>query len=90
MLNKKELIGNLAEKLGTSKAESERVLTGVLESIADTLVSGDGVKISGFGAFSVKSQPARERRNPATGETFMAPASKKIVFKPASDLKVKI
>ena len=37
--------------------------------------------------FKVKDSPAREGRNPATGETITIAASKKLTFTPAKAIK---
>ena len=45
----------------------ERIVSTVLDEITDALARGDRVELRGFGAFSVKSRPARTGRNPRTG-----------------------
>lgn len=85
-MKKNELIAALAEKLGTSKTESGRVLEAVMGTIADGLTSNGEVRIKGFGTFRVKDVKEQQRRNPSTGETFLSPASKKVVFKAAAEL----
>ena len=45
------------------------VLETVLERISSALESGESVKISGFGTFSVRQKGRRVGRNPKTGET---------------------
>lgn len=85
-MKKNELVAALAEKLGTSKTESGRVLEAVFDTIAAGLTSHGEVKVKGFGAFRVKHVKEQQRRNPSTGETFLAPPSKKVVFKAAAEL----
>lgn len=41
----------------------------------------------GFGKFKVQARPAREGRNPSTGDTIQIAASKKVAFQPAKALK---
>ena len=45
----------------------ERIVGTVLDEITEALARGDRVELRGFGAFSVKSRPARTGRNPRTG-----------------------
>ena len=85
-MKKNELIAALAEKLGTSKTESGRVLDAVFETVTDGLKSHAEVRVKGFGTFRVKDVKEQQRRNPSTGETFLSPASKKVVFKAAAEL----
>ncbi len=46
----------------------ENIVNSILNEIAAALARGDRVELRGFGAFSVKSRPARTGRNPRTGE----------------------
>ena len=48
---------------------------------------GEKVNLPGFGRFKVKDSPARQGRNPATGETIEIAASKKLGFSPAKQVK---
>jgi len=46
----------------------ERIVNVIFDEIVDALARGDRVELRGFGAFTVKHRPAREGRNPRTGE----------------------
>ena len=46
----------------------ENIVNAVFDEITDSLAEGNRVELRGFGAFSVKNRPAREGRNPRTGE----------------------
>lgn len=82
-IGKSELVKQIAEAHGTSQAQVRATLDGVLEAILGNLQQGHAVRLQGFGNFSVKERPARKARNPRTGEQIDAPASRKMVFKPA-------
>ena len=86
-MNKKELIAKLAEKMGTTKKAAGEQLDVTLETIAEALVSGQDVKLTGFGTFTVVERAERNGVNPATGESIMIPASKAPKFKASSVLK---
>jgi DNA-binding protein HU-beta len=45
------------------------------------------VSLSGFGKFKVRHNPAREGRNPATGETIQIAASRQPGFTAAKAVK---
>ena len=51
------------------------------------LAQGDEVAISGFGTFRVAARPAREGRNPQTGEPMKIRAGKTPRFTPGASLK---
>ncbi|HEY4924825.1 MAG TPA: HU family DNA-binding protein [Roseiarcus sp.] len=80
-MNTTELADVVAEANDISKAKAKEIVTSVFASIIEAAKAGDEVAISGFGRFSVKARPAREGRNPRTGETLNIPASKSLGFK---------
>ena len=85
---------NLAEtiytQVGLSRNESAELLESVLERLAFALQSGDSVKISGFGTFSVRQKGRRVGRNPKTGiEVPILPRSV-LVFRPSQVLKARV
>jgi len=65
----------------------ERIVNVIFDEIVDALARGDRVELRGFGAFTVKHRPAREGRNPRTGEPV--PVEQKFVpfFKTGKDLR---
>ena len=86
-MNKTELIAAMAEKAEISKKDAEKALTAFTNVIADTLVDGDKVAITGFGTFEVVERAERQGRNPATGEAITIAASKSPKFKAGKALK---
>ena len=85
-MNKGELVENMANAAGISKAAAERSLTGLLDSISGALSKGDKVTLVGFGTFSVSNRSARQGRNPQTGATIEIAARTVARFKPGSKL----
>lgn len=86
-MNKTELIAAMAEKAEMSKKDAEKALIAFTNVVADTLVDGDRVSITGFGTFEVVERAARTGRNPQTGEAIQIPASKSPKFKAGKALK---
>ena len=86
-MNKTELIAAVAAKTGMSKKDAERAISATVETIADSLVKGDKVQVSGFGIFEAKKREARVGRNPRTKETIQIPATRLPVFKASKTLK---
>jgi integration host factor subunit alpha len=78
------------QAVGLSRAESARLVEQVLSEIGDTLVSGDAVKLSGFGTFTVRSKGERLGRNPKTGVEVPIDKLRVMVFKPSHVLKAHI
>jgi len=70
-----------------SKAAAERALSAVLDGIEAGLQKDGEVQLVGFGTFRVKDRPAREGRNPLTGEKMKIKASRTVAFKVGAALK---
>ncbi|MFA5123146.1 integration host factor subunit beta [Zavarzinia sp.] len=68
----------------------ERIVSTIFQEVADALARGDRVEIRGFGAFSVKSRPARTGRNPRTGETVEVAEKFVPFFKTGKELRERL
>ena len=89
-MNKTELIAAVAEKAEISKKDAEKAVKAFTDAVAEELAKGGKVQLVGFGNFEVSERPAREGRNPRTGETMTIAASKTPKFKPGKTLKDEI
>ena len=86
-MNKSELITAVAEKTELTKKDVEKAINALTQTIAETLKNGEKVQIVGFGAFEARVRPAREARNPRTGEKINISESKTPSFKAGKALK---
>ncbi len=86
-MNKASIIEAVYEKLGGTKADAERAVDAVFDTITNSLKQGQTVSIAGFGIFTVKQRAARQARNPRTGEVINVPATKVPKFRPGKTLK---
>lgn len=86
-MNKSELVDAVASATDSSKADAQRSVDAVLDSITGALKKGDKVALTGFGTFEVRNRAARTARNPQTGETIQVKASKAPAFKAGKSLK---
>ncbi len=86
-MNKNDLIAKVADRAGISKSDAGNAVDAVVDSIQAALVSGDEVRIIGFGTFSVTRRAATTGRNPRTGETIQIAASNQPKFKAGAPLK---
>ena len=87
-MNKAELIDAIVDGVeGLSKAQVASVIDAFTGTVATELKTPDNkVTLVGFGTFSSKKRPAREGRNPATGEKLKIKAKIVAKFKPSKDL----
>lgn len=82
-LSKSDLVAAVALKLSLSRAVVDSVVDALTERVAIETAAGNAVAIRGFGTFKVKERPARQARNPRTGETVEVAASSRLEFKAA-------
>ncbi|HEX4742489.1 MAG TPA: integration host factor subunit beta [Caulobacteraceae bacterium] len=88
---KSELIAALAaENPHLTQKDVERVVSVILESVAEALEHGGRVELRGFGAFSVRGRPARPGRNPKTGEPVDVQAKHVPFFKSGKELRARL
>jgi nucleoid DNA-binding protein len=92
LMNKAELVASVQKALGkeTSKAQAERSVEAVIDSIKAGLKKGKPVQLVGFGTFKVASRKARMGINPKTGAKIKIKASKSVKFSAGKDLKSKL
>lgn len=86
-MNTSDLIDHAAAQSGLTKAQAKTIVDGVLSQIAGAAARGEEVNLPGFGKFKVQDRPARQGRNPSTGETIQIAATKKVTFQAAKALK---
>ncbi len=86
-MNKADIIDKIHEVVGGTRADAERSVETVIDSIATSLKQGKEVSIAGLGIFSSKTRNARTGRNPRTGESIEIPAMRVPKFRAAKALK---
>jgi len=82
-----ELIDYVASEAGIEKISAKKAVEAVLAGIVEAAKKGEEVNLPGFGKFKVKDSPARQGRNPGTGQTIEIAASRKLAFTPAKQVK---
>ena len=89
-MNKAELVEAIDKTTEQTKADTERTLDAFIDTVTKNIKKKDGVKLVGFGTFTVSDRKARVGRNPQTGEEIKIPARKVPVFRPGKELKSSI
>ncbi len=77
-------------QVGLSRNESADLLETVLQRMSIALETGESVKISGFGTFSVRQKGRRIGRNPKTGVEVPILPRRVLVFRPSHVLKAHV
>ncbi len=86
-MKRTDIAAHVADRTKVSKGDAEAAVNAVLGVITDGLARGESVSIPGFGTFSVKDRPARQGRNPRTGEAISIAASAVPAFKAGRGLR---
>ena len=86
-MTKADLVDKIFEKIGLSKKEAQEIIEILFDTMKQTFVEGESVKISGFGTFNVRNKVARRGRNPKTGEELEISPRKVITFRASNQLK---
>ncbi len=86
-MKKDELVAAIADKAELSKADADRALNALVETVTSTVAGGDKLQIPGLGTFEPRDRSAREGRNPQSGETIQIAATTVPGFKAATAFK---
>ena len=86
-MNQSELIEKVAQTTQLTQAAAGQAVKAMVNAILDALVAGDAVRVSGLGVFNVAARPAREGRNPQTGEAIQIAANKAVRFRAGKAIK---
>jgi len=89
-VTKADIVEKVQGKVGGTRLECAALVESVLSIMKDTLETGEDVKISGFGRFSIRSKTDRRGRNPQTGEDMIITARKVLTFKPSPGLRMAV
>ena len=77
----------LIKNIGLDKPEATDFVDDFFKEVSEAVVSGDRVKLSGFGNFSLNDKSSRPGRNPKTGEEIEVTARRVVTFKAGEKLK---
>ncbi len=86
-MNKADLVTRISKDAEITKAQAEKAVSVLMDSVEKALSSGESVTLVGFGTFTVRSRAARKGRNPQTGREIFIPASKAPAFKAGRNLR---
>lgn len=86
-MDRTALIKHLATDHRLTQVAVKEILTTIEHLIPATLAVGESVEWFGFGTFTKRAKPARQGRNPRTGEAITIPAREVVVFTPSAAFK---
>ena len=86
-MNRRELVAALAERTETDKRSADAALQAFIDTVTETVASGEPVAITGFAKFARVERAARMGRNPQTGEAIRIKASRRVRVTPLKAFK---
>jgi DNA-binding protein HU-beta len=86
-MNRRDLVAALAERTDTDKRSADAALQAFIDTVTETVSTGEPVMISGFLKFARVDRAARMGRNPATGEAIKIKASRRARVTPLKGFK---
>ncbi|MGA1847220.1 integration host factor subunit alpha [Deferribacter abyssi] len=89
-MTKADIVEKIYEKLGITKKDIAKVVDMVFTTMREEILSGNSVKVSGFGNFEVKVRGRRVGRNPKTGDEVIIPPRYVVSFKPSHLFKEEV
>ena len=86
-LTRKELALSIAERLGIPQRSAATIVDTFFETLKNTLVQGESIKLVNFGSFNVRNKSPRRGRNPQTGESLTITKRQIITFSPSKQVR---
>ena len=86
-MNQTQLASRIADDTGLTRSQVERVLSGLDRALIEAARTQTEVKLGGLFTFDVVDRPAREGRNPQTGEPMTIAANTQARLRPGNRLK---
>ena len=86
-ITRADVAETIYEEIGLSRKDSTDILDMILYEIVQELTSGNDVKLSSFGTFSLRDKKARAGRNPKTGVEAVISSRRVISFKPSQTMR---
>ena len=89
-ITRSDVVDAIYSEIGLSRKDSGDILDMVVDEVVHELSSGNEVKISTFGTFSLRDKNARIGRNPKTGVAAKITPRRVISFKASQTLRNRI
>jgi len=80
-VNNKQFISELAQRMGFTAQDTQKMVYQLVEAMGDSFQEGDSVAIQNFGNFEVKKKLERIMVNPTTGQRMLVPPKLTLNFR---------
>lgn len=82
-MTKAEIVSEIAKKTGIDKATVMTTVEAFMDSVKNSMNSGENVYLRGFGSFILKKRASKTARNISKNTTIIIPEHNIPAFKPA-------
>lgn len=89
-MTKAEIINNIANRTGISRADVSVVVEAAMEEVRNSLINKENVYLRGFGTFEVKHRAQKTARNISKNTTLIIEAHDIPGFKPSKSFVEKM
>lgn len=89
-MTKADIVNIIASRTGLTKQETETVVDGFIETVIESLKSGERIEIRGFGTFNVRKKNRRIAHNPRTREKVVIEEKYVPTFKISREFKAAV
>jgi DNA-binding protein HU-beta len=86
-MTKEEIVKEVAVATGVDRKEVAAIVESFMESVRNSVASGEPVFLRGFGTFSLKHRAAKPARNITAQTTILIPEKDIPHFKPCETFK---
>ena len=89
-MTKAEIVAKIANKTGIEKVAVQATVEAFMDSIKNSMTTGQNVYLRGFGSFIIKKRAEKTGRNISRNTTLIIPAHNIPSFKPAKTFVNKV
>jgi DNA-binding protein HU-beta len=89
-MTKAEIVAEIANKTGIEKVAVQATVEAFMDSIKNSMTTGENVYLRGFGSFIIKKRAEKTGRNISRNTTLIIPAHNIPSFKPAKTFVNKV
>ncbi|MEI6175053.1 MAG: HU family DNA-binding protein [Bacteroidota bacterium] len=89
-MTKAEIVAEIANKTGIEKVAVQATVEAFMDSIKNSMTTGQNVYLRGFGSFIIKKRAEKTGRNISRNTTLIIPAHNIPSFKPAKTFVNKV
>ncbi len=89
-MTKADIVNEISKNTGIEKVTVQKTVEAFMETVKDSLQSGENVYLRGFGSFIIKQRAEKTARNISKNTTIIIPAHNIPSFKPAKSFVSKV